>query len=267
MAFATWYNYRVLQHRGAALLEGLSTIRASKSDWRPTKAELHRNHWRATRTTHVISRLVADLQIAGYEQAIEAYATGRLLDLGCGNAPFAGIYRPLVSDYIWADWPNSPHQLFELDIETDLNEAPLPIGDASFDTILLSDVLEHICEPDRLFAEMVRILRPGGHLIVGVPFCYGIHEEPFDFHRYTRFKLQNFGNKHGATVTELRTLGGGFDVLTDVACKLLGGAWKPLARLPYYAWKFARAVPIVRKLNDAAVSTLPIAYLVVYKRY
>jgi len=238
--------------------------RKPKTAWTPTKAEKYRRRWRATRKGAVASRIMADLQIAGYEAALKAHARGRLVDLGCGNAPFTGIYSSLVTKFVWADWPNSPHQLFELDVETDLNRPPLPFEDAAFDTILLSDVLEHIAEPDLLFAELARVLSPGGRLIVGVPFCYAIHEQPYDFYRYTRYKLQHFGEKHGLSVVELHEIGGGFDVLSDVASKLLGGIWSPLARLPYYAWKVFNSLPLARALNARAAEKLPLAYLAVY---
>jgi SAM-dependent methyltransferase len=154
--------------------------------------------------------------------------------------------------------------LFALDHEVDLNTAPLPFDAAAFDTVLLSDVLEHIAEPDQLIGEIARILRPGGALILGVPFLYPIHEQPYDFHRYTQYKLEHFASKHGFAIVELGPVGGASDVWTDISCKILSAIWTPLAILPYYGWRFLRAIPAVRRANEKVAWKMPLAYLAVY---
>lgn len=213
----------------------------------------------------MISRLMGDLQVDAYEYAIRKYASGRLIDLGCGNAPLAGIYRNLVDAYSWADWANSAHQNFDIDFEVDLNGL-LPFDDQSYDTVLLTDVLEHIAEPDQLFSELARILKPGGKLIVGVPFLYYLHEEPHDHFRYTKFALEHFGVKHRIPSVEIVEAGGAFDAWSDITGKLLGGVWRPLARVPYHGWMIARLLPIIRRLNERAAWRFPLAYVAVYAR-
>lgn len=46
----------------------------------------------------------------------------------------------------------------------------LPFRPSSFDALVLSEVLEHLAEPDRALAEIRRVLRPGGRLLVCVPY-------------------------------------------------------------------------------------------------
>jgi SAM-dependent methyltransferase len=237
-----------------------------KRQWFPTKYENHRGRWRAARTgTGVASRLMADLQARGYQEAIERYARGTLIDLGCGNAPLSAVYAPYVDKFYWADWPNSPHQKFDLDYEVDLN-GTLPFEPSSFDTVLLSDVLEHIPAPDKLFGQIAGMLRPGGSLIVGVPFLYHIHEYPNDYYRYTRFKLERFGQDHDMEVLEIRELGGALDCLADLSGKLVSIVWEPLARIPYHAWHTFRSVPFIRRLNGKAAWKFPLAYIAIYRR-
>jgi SAM-dependent methyltransferase len=108
-----------------------------------------------------------------------------LLDLGCGKVPFYARYREYVSETVCVDWSNSLHGNGHVDAECDLTQE-LPFADASFDTILLSDVLEHIPAPERLWREMARLLKPGGELLSSVPFFYWLHEEPYDYYRYTK---------------------------------------------------------------------------------
>jgi SAM-dependent methyltransferase len=207
---------------------------------------------------------MGDLQAASYEQAVRSYARGRLLDLGCGNAPLAGLYRDFVDTYVWADWPNSMHQEFEVDLQVDLNR-PLPISEAEYDTVLLSDVLEHIEEPDILFGEVARILRPGGVLIVGVPFLYWIHEEPHDHHRYTRYKLAAFGRKYGLEPVEISEVGGGIDTWIDLTGKMIGSVWRPLAAVFYHSWVAVRSFPFLAAMNAKSARRFPLAYVAVYR--
>lgn len=171
----------------------------------------------------------------------------------------------MVTDVVWVDWPNSAHQDAEVDVVADLN-VPLPFPDMSFDTVLLSDVLEHIAEPDALFSEITRILRPGGHAIVGVPFFYFLHEEPHDYHRYTRYKLIHFGSKHNLSVTSVHEVGGGIDALVDLSGKILGGLWPPLAAVPYWSWRAASIIPGVKCVNAKGMRRFPLAYVAVYQR-
>jgi GT2 family glycosyltransferase/ubiquinone/menaquinone biosynthesis C-methylase UbiE/glycosyltransferase involved in cell wall biosynthesis len=46
----------------------------------------------------------------------------------------------------------------------------LSFADASFDLVVSNDVLEHVDDPQRAAAEMLRVLRPGGVLLMTVPF-------------------------------------------------------------------------------------------------
>ena len=54
----------------------------------------------------------------------------------------------------------------------DLN-AELDFPEAAFDTVLATDVLEHIREPAVFWVEVARICRPGDCVILGTPFCIG----------------------------------------------------------------------------------------------
>jgi SAM-dependent methyltransferase len=242
-------------------------MKLPKKDWYPTKYELHLNHWRGSRaTTNFSSYIVEDLQAAAYEAALLEHARGLLIDLGCGNAPLTGVYGPRVDEYIWADWPaSSDRQLFQLDHEVDLNEK-LALPSKSYDTVLLSDVLEHIAEPDLLMSELARITKPNGHIIVGVPFMYSVHEKPHDYHRYTRFKLSHFASKHGLIEHRIDEVGGALDVWCDLSAKLAHFAWPPLAALPYAFWNAARRVPILKKMNRVSSWKFPLAYIAVFRK-
>jgi SAM-dependent methyltransferase len=205
--------------------------------WSATKFELHRGRLRASRDKRQVapgSLLMADLVAAAYAARLPRHARGRLIDLGCGKVPLYGSYRDHVDSVTCVDWGDSYHGNQYLDQECDLTR-PLPFADDDFDTIVLSDVLEHIPEPASLWSEMARILRPSGTLIMNVPFCYWIHEKPHDYYRYTEFALQRFAEGAGLEVLELEPLGGALEILADIHGKLLQS-------LPWVGFPMARVV-------------------------
>lgn len=244
----------------------LSTASAKLENWKPTKFCRRGKGWGCDpKYVPIYSRLSAELILRQFVTALEEYAHGDLADLGCGNAPLAGIYLPLVDSAIWADWHESRHREVELDSHVDLN-SQLPFPDATFDTILLSTVLEHLAEPDLLFSELSRILRPGGNIIISAPFYCWIHEEPYDYYRFTRFALERFGLKNGLRMAKITESGGGLDVIQDVACKLIATKSRLLAYLIYYLFRFLRRVPGLRGLNAKAMPKMPLSYMAVYQK-
>jgi SAM-dependent methyltransferase len=193
------------------------------SQWTPTKYEFRNNKLRGSRNPKFLtisSRLMADITAAFYQEYIAKYATGKLVDLGCGNVPFYDLYKDLVSDNVCVDWPNSAHKNQYLDFECDLNKH-FPFADAEFDTIIISEVLEHISNPELIWSEMARILKPRGRILLSVPFFYKIHEAPYDFYRYTEFALKNFASKNNLRVLELKNFGGLPEIFTDIISKNL----------------------------------------------
>lgn len=238
-------------------------MRAADS-WRPTKFELVDGAWHASRDPQHLqpsSRLMAERIATAYTKALKKHATGDLVDLGCGHVPLYGAYRDLVTSVTCVDWPQTLHPSPHLDVEADLTE-PLPLPDAAYDTALLTDVLEHLPRPDAIWAEIRRILRPGGVLLLGVPFLYSVHEQPHDYHRYTSFRLELFAQDHGFEVVELLPYGGSWDVVADVTAKLL--ARKPGTRWlvgPVVSWGLRKGRRTAR-----AKTSLPLGYLMVARR-
>ncbi|OJY63379.1 MAG: hypothetical protein BGP12_10010 [Rhodospirillales bacterium 70-18] len=193
--------------------------------WKETKYVLKSGRLAASpdpREVSISSRLIASLVAASYQGALGAHATGRLLDLGCGSVPLYASYKPYVTEITCVDWENTSHRNIHLDQEADLSQ-PLPFGDATFDTIILSDVLEHIPVPQSLWNEMNRVLARGGKIILNVPFYYWLHEQPHDYYRYTRFALQRFVQNSDMKMIELKEVGGAPEILADITSKMLMG--------------------------------------------
>jgi SAM-dependent methyltransferase len=213
--------------------------------WIESKYVQRRGRWLASRDSAEVgvgSRLITDRIAALYDQYLSRYARGRLIDLGCGKVPLYGCYRSLVDEVTCVDWPQSVHAGSHLDLEADLAQ-PLPCAAASFDTIILSDVLEHVPTPEALWSEMARLLAPGGHLLLNTPFLYGVHEAPHDYARYTEYALRRFALQVGLEVPLLLPIGGTLHVLADLLAK-------HLAHLPVLGNPLASAVQGVVELLD-----------------
>jgi len=168
----------------------------------------------------VASRLISDLVAALYADSAGDHCSGHVIDVGCGKAPLYGVYRPHVKEVTCVDWKDSSGGPSFLDLEHDLTE-PLPFASSTFDTVILSDVLEHIPNPQHLVAELARILTPGGKMLLNVPFFYCIHESPHDYHRYTEFALRRMLDQAGFRVLRLDAIGGLPEVWADLCAKTL----------------------------------------------
>jgi len=131
---------------------------------------------------------------------------GRLIDIGCGEKPYAGLVRPYVTEHVGVDHVETLHETGNIDLFGSAYTIPVP--DASFDSALCTAVLEHLEEPEAAIRECYRVLRPGGLAIYSVPFFWHLHEEPRDFYRFTKYGLRYLFEKVGFEIVELRPLSG-----------------------------------------------------------
>lgn len=120
---------------------------------------------------------------------------GRLLDFGCGSKPYRALFQ--VTEYIGTDIEVSGHDHTNEHIDVYYDGRTLPFADASFDSIFSSEVFEHIFNLPEILDELCRVLKPGGHMLVTVPFVWDEHEIPYDFARYTSFGLRHIFREKG----------------------------------------------------------------------
>lgn len=148
-----------------------------------------------------------DLQLLTCIRFIKAHRgllTGRVLDVGCGQMPFRHLL-PEGTDYTGIDIPAATS--FGMGKHPDVVEfdgTKIPFPDAHFDTVMCTEVLEHATSPEALIAEMHRVLKPGGSLVLTVPFAARVHHIPYDFHRFTRYALAQMFAAFGAVTIEER---------------------------------------------------------------
>ena len=116
-------------------------------------------------------------------------ANALILDVGAGRGDFAAAlqkHRSLALEVV-------PYP--EVDLVCDLTRAN-PFHPASFEAILLLNVLEHVYDTHALLETLSGLLKPGGVLIMAIPFMVKLHQTPVDFVRYTHFSLQQLGEDH-----------------------------------------------------------------------
>lgn len=98
--------------------------------------------------------------------------TDRVLDLGAGRGRIPemnlkGVVREVVG--LDPDPCVLENPYLDQAIAVEDPRAPLPFADASFDAVVTANVLEHVDRPEQLFAEVYRVLKPGGLFISKTP--------------------------------------------------------------------------------------------------
>jgi SAM-dependent methyltransferase len=138
---------------------------------------------------------------------------GVVLDIGGKKTAKRGLFRP--PSYLSGTW-------YYLNIEPgakpDLlaNAENIPLPNSSVDTFIMSEVLEHLANPEQCLAEISRILKPGGHGVITIPFLYPMHADPWDFQRWTDVRIKKELESVNLDVVELQLMGGAFAVIADI---------------------------------------------------
>lgn len=129
---------------------------------------------------------------------------GLTLDVGCGNKPYEHLFD--VSKYIGLDLITSIHNVHAF-ADIFFNGKHLPIKDDIIDTVICNQVLEHVFEPDMFLAEINRVLKNNGIILISLPFVWDEHEQPYDYARYSSFGIKYLLQKHGFSINlHIRTV-------------------------------------------------------------
>jgi SAM-dependent methyltransferase len=159
----------------------------------------------------------------------------RVLDFGCGSAPYRALFEGRGATYLGADFGDG----------SDVTIAPngrIALDDASVDVVLSVQVLEHVRDLDTYFAEIGRILKPGGTLLLSTHGTWLYHPHPEDHRRWTRVGLINEVESRGWRVG---------------ACEAIVGplAWTTMIRLTGYCFVL-RKLPLVGGIAGAGLAAL-----------
>lgn len=181
-------------------------------------------------------------------EPIVAYLGGRLLDAGAGTRDITPFLRRHgvtgITRYdVMASGPGGVIGALE----------SMPFAGGRFDSVLCNAVLEHVADAEQATRELARVVKPGGHLVVAVPFLQPYHPCPGDYQRYTADGLAALGRRAGLEVVSVlpvhslgQTLGW---ILWEHALEKrgiwrIGGAW--IAAYALTRWN-VRTDPALRR--------------------
>lgn len=125
--------------------------------------------------------------------------TGKVLDIGCGSKPYQYFFT--TEKYYGIDIENEGHDHTDENIDEFYDGKSIPAKDGEYDNVVCFEVLEHVFEPEQFLAEINRVLKPGGQLLLTTPFIWNEHEVPNDYGRLTSFGMKHLLGKMGFEMT------------------------------------------------------------------
>jgi SAM-dependent methyltransferase len=124
---------------------------------------------------------------------------GRVLNAGAG---WFDISHLVPGELINLDLPDEKDQRTNIHLRATLDA--IPVESDHFDAIICLAVREHVREPDAVMRELFRVMKPGGCLLLDVPFLQPEHLCPTDFQRYTRDGLERVATRAGFVVEDVK---------------------------------------------------------------
>jgi SAM-dependent methyltransferase len=136
-----------------------------------------------------------------------------ILDVGSGLAPYRELFDH--ARYVTCDWELSS---YTPPIPPDIRSSAdhIPVDDASFDAILCTQVLEHVAEPWTVLEEFHRVIRPGGKIWITAPLTWYLHEQPYDYYRFTSHGLRHLLERARFSEVEILPLTDAFTTLAQL---------------------------------------------------
>lgn len=131
-----------------------------------------------------------------------SHVYGRILDVGCGSKPYQSIFKS-ATEYIGLEI-DTPDNRVAKRADFFYDGQTFPFADGVFDCVICNQVLEHVFNPEAFLREIHRTLKPGGNVLLTVPFVWDEHEQPWDYARYTSFGLRSLIVKNDFEIIEQR---------------------------------------------------------------
>jgi SAM-dependent methyltransferase len=141
-----------------------------------------------------------------------AGAHGKVVDVGCGAQP----YRPLLpaeAEYVGLDIVKAGERFgYDAPDTIHFEGGRWPDEAREADLVLCTEVLEHVLDPSSLLGEAHAALRPGGRLLLTVPFAARWHFVPYDYWRFTPSSLAHLLERAGFDQIVVRARGNALTV-------------------------------------------------------
>lgn len=162
--------FRISDYLHTESAYGGASAYAGSLDRRSGLRQLYRRFMHAVAEAPAV-RMQFDVQDA-MRQVREAVPQPKILVIGAGDTTLDG---PVTYTDV----------AFGKNVQCIADAHDLPFEDASFDACTVCAVLEHVADPQRCVAEIVRVLRPGGYVFSETPFMQPVHMGAHDFTRFS----------------------------------------------------------------------------------
>lgn len=197
----------------ADALAGRTNLAAAQTEvWRPP---LHARPDTPARRRLAALRRVIDLQAGSIWRDLSgelAAVDGLVVDVGCGAQPLRPLLGPSAR-YLGIDTTAARADFgYEIPDTVYFDGNRWPVDSDSVDVVLCTETLEHVLDPPVLLAEAHRTLRPGGRLLLTVPFAARWHFVPHDYWRFTPSSLRHLLDTAGFSDIAVYARGNGFTV-------------------------------------------------------
>ena len=137
---------------------------------------------------------------------------GKVLDVGAGTG-FGYRLLPEGVSYVPTDLPTGRDHMDRAITRRGIAPVKacsvydISYDDQSFDACLALNLFEHLEAPREALAEIKRVLKPGGQLVIETPFAYPVHGYPVDYNRWTEQGLARLLRDNGFEPTTCLVLG------------------------------------------------------------
>jgi SAM-dependent methyltransferase len=145
---------------------------------------------------------------------------GDILDVGGADG---SRYRNFFSGSKYISLDIDPELLPDVVASAD----SIPFPDETFDTILSSQMLEHVTDPVACMNEIARVMKSNAILILTVPQQNELHSEPHDYWRFTKFGAIKLCEDSGLQVIQVVQRGGFFSCIGQSIIRLLIDTYNP----------------------------------------
>jgi SAM-dependent methyltransferase len=177
--------------------------------------------------------------ILGHQVETRLPHGSQVVDLGCGGMPYRSMMLQAGIRYVGADIDGAGDLLIG-------PEGQVPLADGSSDAIMSIQVLEHVDDLDAYCAEICRLLRPAGTLLLSTHGTWLYHPHPRDLRRWTRTGLKYELARRGLTVEETFSIVG--PLATTTIIRLTGFAFA-LRKLPLVGVFLAGVLAVLMNLR------------------
>ena len=151
------------------------------------------------------------------DECLEKYKLlmkGRVLDVGGNRVGKRGSFRPPMEavqswEYLNTDESKGPDYCCQAE------EIPLP--DKSIDTVIMTELMEYLPNPEEVLSEIYRVTKDGCHVLISVPFLNPVHGDHWaDRSRFTPVALREMAQEAGFQVDTIEAMGSVGAVIYDV---------------------------------------------------